>query len=870
MEFHDATSTYKIINASIIRTVLPVNFLQEIDENCKFGEFSDILQVDLDIKEGKISSFSQAIDRNARNHPNLKENVLNLNRRLLFPTFVDIHTHLDKSNTINRSPNSIGTRANALAVALADISNFNAEELSLRVEFSIRAAYHHGTSAIRTHVVSKADLGYTEMVWSVLGSLREKWRGKVDLQFVTFISPPSEFGIGGAAEDIAKVGARYGAVLGTSFTSIISDEVIVSQEDVTLSTLARGSLKDQAAIRCNSFDQELDGLFNLANKLNCDIDVHIDEHGDGLSDSLLKLALKTIDYGYQGRVVAGHCCSLALASPKLYHNTLQALMNARISIISLPMCNMYLQDRVPGHTPLWRGIPPVKELRDAGVPIAFASDNVRDAFYPFGDLDMLEVLSQSYRTAQIDGHDLHPWIDSVTTVPGDIFAQSAVCVDVTQTETQTRTATCSELRHGRLEVGGPANFVITSARSIAELLCRPQYDRIVIRHGKILDTTLPDYSELDVLFPPIPPLPSNSLPPSFSVSVSTSNKNISMYPSQSAAISNSSTNEVLLPEIVLEASLGQLSTQTQKPKLHPIATASVTRELWEAATEIGFFQIINHGISITEIETAFNMSKRFFDLPKDEKERYAFRRDLNAGFEFFQQVRPSTGLPDQKESFQITTANMDSGDLWPVAAGLTEDFRVTLEDFARKSHDVAQRLLSCFAVALDLPADHFEKSHVLTSADSQSTLRLLHYPSVTPQDTGLSDDSQTTRVFRAGAHTDWDCLTLLYQREGENGLEVCPGTHALSGEWTPVEPLEGAITVNIGDMLMRWSDDRLKSTLHRVQYPSVHNKVSCSDRYSIAYFMQADKTAVVQGPLGKYPAITAEEYLQMRIRSNYS
>lgn len=92
----------------------------------------------------------------------------------------------------------------------------------------------------------------------------------------------------------------------------------------------------------------------------------------------------------------------------------------------------------------------------------------------------------------------------------------------------------------------------------------------------------------------------------------------------------------------------------------------------------------------------------------------------------------------------------------------------------------------------------------------------------------------------------------------------------MSGDWTPVEPVPGAITVNIGDMLMRWSDDKLKSTLHRVLYPSATNGVPFEDRYSIAYFTQANKKAIVQGPGGKYPPISGEDYLQMRIRSNYS
>ena len=82
--------------------------------------------------------------------------------------------------------------------------------------------------------------------------------------------------------------------------------------------------------------------------------------------------------------------------------------------------------------------------------------------------------------------------------------------------------------------------------------------------------------------------------------------------------------------------------------------------------------------------------------------------------------------------------------------------------------------------------------------------------------------------------------------------------------------MNGVVTVNIGDMLMRWSDGVLKSTLHRVQFPSVENGVSFSSRLSMAYFMQANKSALIQGPRHQYDPITAGDYILMRIRSNYA
>jgi len=111
-------------------------------------------------------------------------------------------------------------------------------------------------------------------------------------------------------------------------------------------------------------------------------------------------------------------------------------------------------------------------------------------------------------------------------------------------------------------------------------------------------------------------------------------------------------------------------------------------------------------------------------------------------------------------------------------------------------------------------------------------------------------------------------LTLLFQKTGQHGLQVCPGNKADSNAWTNVPPKTGLITCNIGDMLMRWSDDKLKSTLHRVRMPKANEYQG--ERYSIAYFAQANQTVVVQGPEKKYEPITASEYLKQRIAANFS
>ncbi len=288
--------------------------------------------------------------------------------------------------------------------------------------------------------------------------------------------------------------------------------------------------------------------------------------------------------------------------------------------------------------------------------------------------------------------------------------------------------------------------------------------------------------------------------------------------------------------------------------------SDIINDLWTAATEIGFFQLKNHGIPQELIDTAFAQSELFFAQPDDVKSQMPLKPGTNAGWEYKAQVRPSTGTADQKESYQITLPRMAG--LWP-DTGNMPDFKTAMLAFERHSWALAMRVLSCFAEKLDLSPAVFVDGHDPLSDQYQSTLRLLHYLEMNdakPED---------FKFWRAGAHTDFDCLTLLYQRSGQGGLQVCPGKDA-DGRvlgWTDVPPRDDLITCNIGDMLMRWSDDRLLSNLHRVRMPQEGESLDA--RYSIAYFAQANMDTVLQGPAQKYEAITAHEYIQMRLAANF-
>ncbi|KAI9248158.1 hypothetical protein EDC94DRAFT_625303 [Helicostylum pulchrum] len=259
----------------------------------------------------------------------------------------------------------------------------------------------------------------------------------------------------------------------------------------------------------------------------------------------------------------------------------------------------------------------------------------------------------------------------------------------------------------------------------------------------------------------------------------------------------------------------------------------------------------------------FESSRDFFALDDAIKSKYPIDVTRNAGWEKLSQIRPSTGVADLKESMQLGFHNHE--DLWPTLTD-APTFRPTAENFMHQCNDVSTKLLTCLALGLGFPSDFFTKCHDVTQPDCLNTLRCLHYHDITGK-------VFPPEYWRAGAHTDFDTLTLLFQRRpGESGLEVCPGREASTefghgDAWTAVSPEEGDIVCNIGDMIMRWSDDALKSNFHRVRAPGVGEYQG--PRYSIAYFNQANKSAVIQGRT-RYPEpITAGEFIKLAMERNY-
>lgn len=321
--------------------------------------------------------------------------------------------------------------------------------------------------------------------------------------------------------------------------------------------------------------------------------------------------------------------------------------------------------------------------------------------------------------------------------------------------------------------------------------------------------------------------------------------------------------EIAIERQLMSTGMGAMKAGEGNAPVIDMLSPSCADDMWDAANQVGFFTVINHGIAESDIEAAFAASHDFFALPREAKEQQCpFAKNANSGYEFMAQIRPSTGTPDQKESIQITARAGCMDERWPQEPKGFEDLA---KGFMGKSHQLAARILDMLEkrACPKLTRGTLAAGHKLWAEDGQCTLRMLHYPPIE------SPEKMPENYWRAGAHTDWCCVTLLYQLPGNAGLECAANPRAgKSAGWLKVDPVAGGIAVNIGDMLSRWSDGRLLSNLHRVRMPTPEECAPPRSRYSIAFFMQADKRQLIESE--EHEPITAGDYILGRIKSNYA
>src|SRR3954469_10808676 len=353
-------TSYRLANARV-----PVCLIADVAQLTPDAD--GLAPCDIVIDNGRIAAIGQA---SADDLPRF-----DLDRGIVLARLVDVHTHIDKGHIWARAQNPDGTHMGARMTVMADReAHWSRDDVQKRMDFALRCAFAHGTGALRTHIDSYPK--QTPISWPLFAEMREHWKGRIALQAVSLYPIDMTLNDEPNFRLMVETVARHGGILG----------------GLTFLGEAPNAKSDAA----------LDKIFKAAMAHGLDLDFHVDESDSPQARSLGQIADAALHHKFKGRIVAGHCCSLALADDSERATIIAKVAEAGIAVVPLPMCHMYLQDRGPGRTPRWRGVTPLRELAAGGVTVMVASDNARDPFYAYGDLDMLEVYREATRILHFD------------------------------------------------------------------------------------------------------------------------------------------------------------------------------------------------------------------------------------------------------------------------------------------------------------------------------------------------------------------------------------------------------------------------------------------------------------------------------------
>lgn len=319
------------------------------------------------VEAGRVASVRPASD-----HPERLTAGWDLAGTLVLPGFVDAHTHLDKAFTLPRMKQVQPGLLGAIDAMLNDRVHWSPTDVHERASRGLQWAWECGTTHVRTHV-DWWEPDAVPLAWPVMAELAQEWAGKVKLEQVSLIKLP-------LFEDAAQA-------------MRLAKQVKATGPHALLGGFVHSTNWSENALR---------NLLLSAQACDLDIDLHVDEELNASAVGLQTTARILREIGYEGRVVCGHICALAAQPEAQAFATLDAVARAPITVVSLPATNLLLQDAVTGRTPRLRGITLVKEARERGIPLLFASDNVQDPFCRLGSFDPVEALGTAALVAQLD------------------------------------------------------------------------------------------------------------------------------------------------------------------------------------------------------------------------------------------------------------------------------------------------------------------------------------------------------------------------------------------------------------------------------------------------------------------------------------
>lgn len=383
---------------------------------------------DIGVKDGKIALIDRNISEKA-------EQEIDAQGKLTVPAFIDPHIHLDKVNIVDVvRPNKSGTLTEAIEIIWDKKAKYTTEDIVERAGDVIRRGAINGTTRMRTHV-DVDTIGGLKPLEGVLAA-REKYKDIMDIQIVAF--PQEGILKNPGCEELMWKAMELGA-------------------DIVGGMPANEHTPDDSR-------RHIEICFDIAEKYDADIDMHVDETDDPFYRTLEMLADETIKRGWQGRVTAGHTCALAAYDDHYASYVIEKVKKAGIHMITNPVTNLMLQGR-NDKQPVRRGITRVKELLAAGINVSFGQDCVKDTFYPFGSADLLQVALVTAHAAHMSlPHEIEKVFDMMTYDAAKVL----------------------RLENYGLEEGKDADIVVIDAYTVNDAIRLQPARLFVIKGGRII------------------------------------------------------------------------------------------------------------------------------------------------------------------------------------------------------------------------------------------------------------------------------------------------------------------------------------------------------------------------------------------------
>jgi cytosine deaminase len=314
-------------------------------QDCRLPDGST---ADIGCANGRVAAIGNLSGR-------LAERALLCEGRAVTPGLVEAHIHLDKALLSDRTPSVEGTLQEAIRITAEAKRRFTVEDIRTRARAVLDIAVRQGTTAMRSHVEVDPIVGLRGL--EALLPLKTEYAPALDLQLCAF--------------------AQEG-ILQSPGTEALLEEA-----------LRRGAdLVGGCPYNDTDAHAQIDIVFRLARQFDVDADFHVDFFDEPEHLHVRYIAEQAVRYGWKGRVAVGHCTELGALPPADLTPIIGLLRDAGLGVITLPATDLYLMGRKDTHR-IRRGLAPIKRLLEAGVPVAAATNNVRNAFTPVGNANLL-------------------------------------------------------------------------------------------------------------------------------------------------------------------------------------------------------------------------------------------------------------------------------------------------------------------------------------------------------------------------------------------------------------------------------------------------------------------------------------------------